>query len=160
MILLSLATAVSNTPRAIHSTAAAPSSLWLHGMSRGSSLRNHTRFDLARTHRATAARRNCQIWQRCIFACRRRRDTSSAAGTPFWGLPCSCRSPSGTSRPLPAKNPRFERMSRRTSMITPALRSTAATRAAAFDQPENARIRLPRARTSTDFEAEKCAEML
>ena len=43
---------------------------------------------------------------------------------------------------------------------TPALRSTAAPRAAAFEQPENARIRLPRGRTSTDFEAEKCAEML
>ena len=65
--VLPLATAVRNTPRAIHSTASAPSSLWLHGMSRGSSLRNHTRFDSARTHRAVAARRNCQIWQRCIF---------------------------------------------------------------------------------------------
>ena len=45
-------------------------------------------------------------------------------------------------------------------LATPALRSTAAPRAAAFEQPENARIRLPRGRTSTDFEAEKCAEML
>ena len=45
-------------------------------------------------------------------------------------------------------------------LATPALRSTSAPRAAAFEQPENARIRLPRGRTSTDFEAEKCAEML
>ena len=45
-------------------------------------------------------------------------------------------------------------------LAMPALRSTAAPRVAAFEQPENARIRLPRGRTSTDFEAEKCAEML
>ena len=47
-------------------------------------------------------------------------------------------------------------------LATPALRNAqyGAPRAAAFEQPENARIKLPRGRTSTDFEAEKCAEML
>ena len=44
-------------------------------------------------------------------------------------------------------------------LATPALRSTSAPRAAAFEQPENARIKLPRGLTSTDFEAENCAEM-